>query len=226
MSTSTTAGSEHPSISIHISTSSSTLDLSLDIPFTITIKTTPNTVYPVTFQKRHVPLLTNPLCTPGLTFKNTRTGEYAPRPDMHVCYLPANDNGLPTERYRKKWMTLYPDHSNVVEATLRPRLTIDPPSPTLGMTAAAFMELQSQQTPVRKWGLVRGLEDGQTYEIGISEGMGAKEWLKGDLEEILNVVKAGTIPELSREMIGFEVVQGARFTMNRPDADGSLNDVL
>ena len=145
---------------------------------------------------------------------------------MHVHYVPTKDDGLPTEAHKAAWMTLYPGQPYVVEATFRPVITTGPLYPTPGKTADEMKQRQSQQPRVRKWRHVRGLQDGQTYEIGISGEVGVKEWIAGDIEGLLEETKNGATVELRREMVPFEVVQGAEFTVKRPDEDGSLNDTI
>lgn len=70
---------------------------------------------------------------------------------------------------------------------------------------------------------MRGFEDGQTYEVGICEGIMISSWLHGSFDEILETSKAGTTPELFKEHIPYRVSQSAKFAVKRPDVDGSLN---
>ena len=145
---------------------------------------------------------------------------------MHIQHLISNDHGLPTQERRAQWMTLYPEQPHTIEVTLEPRMTSGPFHPTPDLTVAEMQELKSKQTPVRKWGYVGGLEDGQTYEIGVSGEAGITEWVVGDLIGVLDAARGGTVPKLRNKMIGVSVSQGASFTVKRPDKDGSLSDVI
>jgi hypothetical protein len=203
-----------------------TLDLSLDAPFTIIARATLNASHPITFQKRYASLLSRPLYIPSLTFKNTRTGEYVARPTMHVHHTPANDNGLPTEQHKASWMMLYLNQPYVIEATFKLVITTGPVYPTPGMSAEDMKQLQSQQPQVRKWRHVRSLQDEQTYKFGISEEAAIKEWVAVELKELLKEVKNGEVPEPRKDIIRFEVVQGAVFIMKRPNKDRNLNDTI
>jgi hypothetical protein len=77
-------------------------------------------------------------------------------------------------------------------------------------------QLQSQQPQVRKWRHVRSLQDEQTYKFGVSEEAAIKEWVAGELKELLEEVKNGEVSELRKDIIRFKVVQGAVFIMKRP----------
>ncbi|KAF2123379.1 hypothetical protein P153DRAFT_435972 [Dothidotthia symphoricarpi CBS 119687] len=212
-----------PYISVCISTVSSTLDLALNRPFTITVIMTLRHTHPITFHKHTTPFFNRLLYNPGLTFTNVRTGESISRVVMHVLYLRSEEDMLPTEKNRPSWVTLSPGVPHTLEATLRPRLTAPPIPLTRGMTIAEITEIQSRQTKTMKWPNVANFEDEQTYEIGVTTGVGVKEWFPESFDRILGMRELGMTPDVRKEAIGFEVVQSARFTLKRPDKDGSLN---
>lgn len=227
MSPSTPPPSTPISISLAISTSSPTLDLSLDTPFTLTALATLHSTHAITFQKRHAPIFTRPLFTPGLTLRNTRTGNHVPRPTMHTHYIYSQADAVPTQKRTALWMTLHPRVPHVIDVTLAPRMVrVGRVHLSPGMSAKAVQELQRRQTRVRKWVHVAGLVDGEAYEIGVSAEAGLGEWFVGDLDGVLDVVEGGKVPELRKEVIRFEVAQGAGFFVERPDEDGRLSDVL
>lgn len=73
-------------------------------------------------------------------------------------------------------MTLFPNRPHLVKATFSPMHVKEGHSrPTPGLTAAEIAELQSQLPFVMKWTSVWGMEDGQTYKIGVSDGARVKE---------------------------------------------------
>jgi hypothetical protein len=211
------------SISVRISTSSPTLDLSLSTPFKITLELTLHATHPITFRKQFAPLYATRFYKGGFTFTNTRTGESVPRPTINVCYFPCKANEPPTEENRSNWATLFPDTPYILESTLQPTTTKAPIPGWAGMTVEDMKAIQAQQPLLTKWPRVRGLEDGQTYEIGIYEGLALESWLRGSFDEILEMRKAGEVPELLTEPVPYEVVQRAEFAVKRPDKDGSLN---
>lgn len=210
-------------ISVRISTSSSKLDLSQKEPFTITVSMTLTATHPITFKRPFTPVFNGLVYSNGLTFRNTRTGKYVPRPTRHSQYNLSLNSKFPTAENRNIWTTLFPGHHHNLEETFRPTLAPPPIAPTPGMTAAEMKQLQSRQTPVTTWNHVRGFENGETYEIGISHGAAVHEWVKGGLDEILGATKAGTTQEFSTRKIYFVVTQSAEFTVARPDDDGVLN---
>jgi hypothetical protein len=211
------------SISVRISTSSPTLDLSLSSPFTITLELKLCATNPITFRKGFAPLFTSYFYNGGLTFTNTRTGESVPRPTIYVDYIPSKANEPPTEENRSNWATLFPDTPYILEATLRPTITTAPIAAWTGITVEEMKEIQARQPLRTKWRHVGGFEDGATYEVGVCEGVAISSWLCGGFDEILEMSKAGTVPEVLREDVHYEVSQSARFVVRRPDADGSLN---
>lgn len=74
-----------------------------------------------------------------------------------------------------------------------------------------------------KWPKVAGFKDGQIYEIGVSKEAGVQEWIKGSIEEILEMRKSNLTPNVEKQAIGFEVRETKNFEVKRPDPDGSLN---
>ncbi|KAH7337909.1 hypothetical protein BKA66DRAFT_577433 [Pyrenochaeta sp. MPI-SDFR-AT-0127] len=185
-------------ISICISTSAHTLDLSLDTPFTITLNLTLQSTTPITFNKRSSSLFDKTLSRQGLTFTNISTGKLVPRAKIYVSYL--SSDGLPREEDKEEWVTLFPDQDYVLETTFKP---LD------GDTS--------------KWPKVAGFKDGQIYEIGVSEEAGVRTWIEGGLEDILEMRKSNLIPNVRKQAIGFEVRETKIFEVKRPDLDGSLN---
>jgi hypothetical protein len=211
------------SISVRISTSLPTLDLSLSSPFTITLELILCATYPITFRKQFAPLFMSRFYKGGLTFTNTRTGESVPRPTIHVCYIPSKANEPPTEENRSNRATFFPDLPYIIEATIKPTITTAPIAAWKGITVEEMKAIQAQQLLLTKWRHVGGFEDGQTYEVGICEGIALSSWLHGSFDEILEMSKAGMAPELPREPIPYKVSQSAKFFVKRPDADESLN---
>jgi hypothetical protein len=211
------------SISVRVSTSSPTLDLSLSSPLTITLELILSATYPITFRREFAPLFTSRLHKGGLTFTNTRTGESVLRSTLHVHYISSKINEPPTEESRSNWATLFPDTPYILKATFQPTTTKAPIAGWAGMMVEDMKAIQAQQPLLTKWHHVSGLEDGQTYEIGICEGIALNSWLRGSFDEILEMRKAGTAPELLKEPVPYQVSQSAEFLVKRPDADGSLN---
>jgi hypothetical protein len=210
-----------PSIAVRISVSSSALDLSLNTSFKITIVSTFHGTHAITFRERETPLLLGPLYKQGLTFTNTRNSAKVPRPALRCAlYSSSNDGGLPTAQNKDSWITLLPEQSHVREAIIEPMLC---GAPIPSMSAAEMMRIQEQQTKTLKWPWIMGFEDGQTYEIGISEGTGVNEWIKGSLEEILDIRKSNLTPSVEKEVIRFELRETTSFAVKRPDRDGSLS---
>jgi hypothetical protein len=211
------------SISVRLSTSSPTLDLSLSSPFTITLELTLRAAHPITFRKQLAPLFAGRFYKGGLTFTNTRTGQSVPRSTINVCYIPSKINEPPTQENRSNWATLFPDTPYILEATFQPTTTKAPIAGWAGMTVEDMKAIQAQQPLLTKWHHVSGFEDEQAYEVGVCEGAALESWLRGSLDEILELGKAGEVPELSKEPVPYEVSQSAEFAVKRPDADGSLN---
>lgn len=91
------------------------------------------------------------------------------------------------------------------------------------MTATEVRKIQDQQIKTLKWPHVAGFEDGQTYDIGISEEARVNEWIMGTLEGILEMGKSCLKQSVRREVLGFEVRETTSFEVKRPDRDGNLN---
>jgi hypothetical protein len=140
-----------------------------------------------------------------------------------VCYIPSKANEPPAEENRSNWATLFPDTPYILEATLKPPITTAPIAAWTGITVEEMKAIQAQQLLLTKWRHVEGFEDGETYEVGIRESIALSSWLHGSFDEILEMSKAGTAPELQKELIPCKVSQSAKFVVKRPDADESLN---
>jgi hypothetical protein len=213
--------SSDPSISARVSTSASILDLSLDIPFTITVIVVLDSIEPITIHKPSTPLFRRLLYNDGLTFTNTKTGERTKRPKMacsweHGVELPR----LPSDKDKDRWLTLVPEQPHQLQITLKPQLAGQPiPSTTI----EEMKRIQAQQIKTRQWPLVRSLEDGQTYKLGISEATEVQEWLKGSLGDILKMGKAEATRTVQVGTIRFKLEETTSFEMKRPDNDGSMD---
>jgi hypothetical protein len=211
------------SISVRISTSSPTLDLSLSSPFKITLELTLCATHLITFRKQLAPLFAGRFYKGGLTFTNTRTGQTLPRSTLHVHWIPSKINEPPTEENRSSWATLFPDTPYILKATFQLTTTKAPIPGWAGMTVEDMKAIQAQQPLLTKWHHVSGFEDDEAYEVGVSDEVALESWLRGSLDEMLELGKAGEVPELLKEPVPYEVSQSAEFAVKRPDADGSLN---
>lgn len=124
------------------------------------------------------------------------------------------------------WTTLHPDRPHELEETFKPEVGPPPIQMRPGMTYAEFQELQRQRTPVRTWNHVHGFKDGETYDIGIAEGVAVKEWVQGSLKEIMDAMEAGEMREASMGKIDCVLESGAEFTVMRPDTEGSMDGLV
>jgi hypothetical protein len=179
------------------------LNLALCDPFTINVETTLNAEHAITFKKLHTTLFHWIKHEGGLTFTNIRTGDQVPRKVVAVQSLSTSDKRLPMEADKDDWVTLYPGHAHILQATFAPETEMSE----------------------KKWFDVGGFEDGETYEIGVCKGAAVDEWAPGSLDSILEIQKAGKSElELCTEIIPFEIVQSARFVVKRPDKHANLTD--
>ena len=176
---------------------------------------------PITFRNRDTPLFDRPLSNPGLIFTNTRTGKViAGAGSLCKWRLDMGEDNLPTEANRGAWTTLFPEQSQSVETAFTPMLT---ETPTPEMSAAEMKRVQEQQVRTMKWSFLHWFEDGEVYQIGVSDGAGVREWIVGSLGDILETRKSGSMPTVRNEVIEFEVRETRSFEMKRLDRDGSLN---
>jgi hypothetical protein len=212
------------SISVRATTSSSILDLAQQTPFTISLTLTLDHTHPITFDPRSTTLFNgNILYDEGLTFTNTATGELVPRNTRNVCHMDTGDDvTMPSEQAKSNFVTLHPGKEHMLHATLRPVLSHGMFS-TQGLTAHEIAQKQSEQRKTWKWPNVSGMQDGQMYQVEVSNGAGVRSWIQGSVEALVEAGRAGLRPEVRRQIVPFLMVESARFEMRRPDTDGSLD---
>jgi hypothetical protein len=211
--------SNTPLIFVDISTQIPTFDLSINTPFAITVVLTLHHHRPITFRKRDTLFFKYPLGSPGLEFTNIRTSETQGGMRINECYIGSNDGDLPEEANRKDWITLLPDKSYTMDASIEQIGGGESRMRTLMERASG-----SDENPTSlKWPMVHRLLDGETFEIKINDGARVNRWIDGTWEEILGWSAEGRTPILVEQAIDFEVQNMARFTVKRPDPDGSLN---
>jgi hypothetical protein len=196
------------SISVRATTTSSILDLAQQTPFTISLTLTLDHTHPITFDPRSKTLFNgNILYDEGLTFTNTATG---------------GDVTMPSEQAKSNFVTLHPGKEHMLHATLRPVLSHGMFS-TQGLTAHEIVQKQSEQRKTWKWPNVSGMQDGEMYQVKVSNGAGVRSWIQGSVEALVEARRAGLRPEMRRQIVPFLMVESARFEMRRPDMDGSLD---
>jgi hypothetical protein len=212
---------EPPIILCSISTSAATLNLALNQSIKITTTVTLHYAQPITLRREN-PIFSARLRTPGLSFTNVESGNQVPRIRRN-CVFRVGTSHLdpPSEENKNMWITLHPDQPVVLENTLAPELTRDacpimPTSPK--MIAKLGIQVKTMQ-----WHDISGFENGERYEIGIEDGLNIKEWLPGDLEDILERKSSGADLVVRREAVNIEVRETAIFEMKRQDQDGYLN---
>jgi hypothetical protein len=214
---------QNAQISISITTSLPTLDLSIHDPFAITITFALHATHPITFNARLAYLFDGKqFCDDGLIFTNTGTGQQIERAMIDVCY---DDNAatIPTEDNQKsqEFVTLFPGKAHFIGATaMRPYSSNVWPKHVDDMKGMAQEEIDEKQKAMGKvwsWFGIEGLEDGQEYEVGIADGEAVRCWLQGSVEGILEVKKLGLTPTVRREGIRFVAEKTARFKVRRPD---------
>ena len=131
-----------------------------------------------------------------------------------------DEDNLPTEANRDEWMTLFPEQSQNAEDAFAPMLT----GPSISeMAAARLKRFQEPQRKSMKWPFMHGFEDGEVYQIGVSDGAGVRDWVVGSLAEILELRMLGSTLTVENEAIEFEVRETESFAMRRPDRGDSLN---
>jgi hypothetical protein len=211
----------HPSIAVSIATSSPVLDLSKHDPFTITITITLDYPYPITFDKRFTSLFDGKaLYEGGLSITNTSTKEQLARNSLSVCYDTSDEDGTPSEQSKDDFTTLFPGKDRQISVDIKPFEL--PVCPTSG-----FMDerLAEKQMPKKawKWSNVSNLEDGQSYELGVSQEAVVRRWFQGSVAGVLEMKRLGLKPSIKNDVVRFTVRDTARFAVRRPDKDGSLN---
>jgi hypothetical protein len=212
------------SISVRATTTSSILDLAQQTPFTISLTLTLDHTHPITFDPRSITLFNgNILYDEGLTFTNTATGELVPRNTRNVCHMNTGDDvTMPSEQAESNFVTLHPGKEHMLHATLRQVLSHGMFS-TQGLTAHEIVQKQSEQRKTWKWPNVSGMQDGEMYQVKVSNGAGVRSWIQGSVEALVEARRAGLRPEMRRQIVPFLMVESARFEMRRPDMDGSLD---
>jgi hypothetical protein len=212
------------SIAVRITTSSPVFDLSQQTPFTISLALTLTHIYPITFDPRFTTLFNgNLLYNDGLTFTSTATGELVPRNTRDICYMSSSDEDTtPSEQTKNNFITLHPGKEHVLHATLQPFLSHSM-FHTQGLTAQEIAEKQAELPKTWKWRNVAGMQDGEVYQVGVSEHAGVRSWMRGSAEALVEVKRAGLMPEVRTEVVPFMVVESARFKMRRPDTHESLD---
>lgn len=212
-----------PSIEVHIATSSSTLDLAHQNPWSIAITLSLHHTNPITFHNQDAVLFDGRLLyTGGLTFTNTLTHLPAPRNSIDICTFDGDDYHL-SETNKENFTTLYPGQQHTVSATLQPSITTPFVHVTPEMTVEAVREKQASSKKTWKWRHVEGLEDGQSYELGLSREARLNQWMEGSREEILAIEGGNASKRLRKDVVDFRVVETATVNLKRPDRDGSLN---
>ncbi|KAF2652740.1 NAD(P)-binding protein [Lophiostoma macrostomum CBS 122681] len=210
-------------ISVSITTSTPTLDLSKHDPFIITITLTLHASHPITFNERLAYLFDgNLLCDDGIVFTNTATQEQVSRDRIQVCY-DSDAHETPTEGKEgtQEFITLVPGEPHVIEAkTIRPHAWHVWPkhvNDMKGMTQEEIAEKKKAMGVVWSWYGIEGLEDGQEYELGIAEDAAVRCWLQGSVEGLLEVKKLGLTPTVRWEEIRYVAERTARFVVKRPN---------
>ena len=95
--------------------------------------------------------------------------------------------------------------------------------PTRGLTAHEIAERQAELPKTWKWPNVAGMQNGEVYQVGVSENAGVRSWMQGSVEALVEARRADGRPEVRREVVPFIVVESARFETRRLDTDGSLD---
>jgi hypothetical protein len=123
--------------------------------------------------------------------------------------MSTGDGGFPTEASKETWITLFPEQTYILDATIR---SVSGDKRGWGQF---FVEKKSdasekaatlkEQNPMWKWPFAYKLFDGEVYTIGVSEEARVKQWMVGDLQRILESRKQGVTPRFRGEVIGFEV---------------------
>jgi hypothetical protein len=214
----------HLSIAVRTTVSSPILDLAQQNPFTISLALTLSHTYPITFDPRFTTLFDgNLLYNDGLTFKNIATGELVQRNTRDVCYMSSSDaDTTPSEQTKNSFVTLHPGKEHVLHATLQPVLRHSM-FPMRGLTAQEIAEKQAQLPKTWKWPNVAAMQDGEVYQVEVSEYAGVRSWIQGSVEATIELRRAGLRPEVRMETVPFITVESARFEIRRPDIDGSLD---
>ncbi|KAF2122050.1 hypothetical protein BDV96DRAFT_562838 [Lophiotrema nucula] len=220
-----------PRITVSISNSSDTFDLSTNVPFTIFIALKLDHSCPITFDKRCAGLFDGRLLHKGgLTFVNTSTGQPVPRSIIDLCYSSSNSDGTPTENDKETFRTLFPGKEYLIEANFYPLLSL-PLFDDRGMTGEELAQKQDTLPRTWKWPRVGLFEDGETYEVGVSKKAVVGRWMEGSLEDLLamkrswlfGLVKSAQKPEIKGTKIEYTIEKTTKFIFKRPDKDGSLN---
>jgi hypothetical protein len=137
-----------------------------------------------------------------------------------------NDDGdediMPSEHTKNSFVTLYPGKEHVLHAKLQPILTYGMFS-TRGLTSQEIAQKQAEQPKTWKWHDVGGMQDGEVYQVEVSKEVGVRSWMQGSVEALVEMKRAGLMPEFRRQVVPFVMVESAQFEMKRPDTDGSLN---
>jgi hypothetical protein len=214
----------HLSIAVRTTVSSPILDLTQKTPFTISLALTLNHTYPITFDPRFTTLFNgNLLYNDGLTFTNIATDKLVPRNTRDICYMSSSSSDTtPSKQSKNSFVTLQPGKEHVLHATLQPILHHSM-FPTQGLTAQEFSEKQAELPKTWKWPNVATMQDGEVYQVGVSEYVGVKSWMQGSVEALVEVRRAGLRSEVRTEKVPFITVESARFEIRRPDTDGSLD---
>lgn len=146
------------------------------------------------------------------------------RNKRNVCLMDSTNESdpLPTEQTKHSFVTLHPGKEHVLHATLQPILS-NAIFSTQGLTAQEIVQKQAELPKTWKWPNVGGMQDEVVYQIGFSEEAGVRSWMRGSVETLVEMRRAGLTPEVRSEAVPFVVEESARFEMRRPDADGSLD---
>jgi hypothetical protein len=102
---------------------------------------------------------------------------------------------------------LFPNQPYNLQASFRPKFVGDPLSNT---------ETHEEQARSWGWPWTDGLENGQTYKIGIVDGSKMKEWMIRSLDEILEMRKTNAVLKFESEEILFSIAETSTFGVRRP----------
>jgi hypothetical protein len=202
--------SNHPTIAVKITTSSSTFDLYQTEPLTIRLALKLTHHRPITFLKRYTGLFDGKIFhNGGLTFTNTATGQEASRNRIDICCMGARD-GI-SWATRSGYVTLYPGQAHIIKHDIDPMN-----SPSM---RASREHWSSRSISLLELTGLASFEDAQTYEVGVSEEAVVHEWIEGSISEILVWQMLGWKPEKRRERVGYTVFETASFEVQRSEAD-------
>jgi hypothetical protein len=176
------ANESFPRIDLYISTSSDTLDLNAETPFSINLCFVLRSDRPITFNWRDTLLdIAAAVRTKGLSFHDVHTANFAERHDLQLDICPP----IPwPPKAPADYFTLTPHSPHTVKHWLGPSAGFTFYSWPVSRPSAPGDMLPLQKGWSRWWYGTRGLKDGITYELSLPDDIAISDWMYGTKEEI------------------------------------------